>query len=88
MNKELQELDRNTVQYMIDEMQDVIDASNKTIAEQNQQLMEQNQQLSAQNLASQLYQLLSRDGRLEELGRAVTDSAFREQLFAEYQLHL
>ena len=115
-SKELQELDRNTVQYMIDEMQDVIDASNKTIAEQNQQLMEQNQQLSAQEqqllaqeqqlsvqeqqlsvqdqqlkeqgLANHLYQLLSRDGRLEELGRAVTDSAFREQLFAEYQLHL
>ena len=30
-SKELQELDRNTVQYMIDEMQEVIDAQTKEI---------------------------------------------------------
>ena len=30
-SKELQELDRNTVQYMIDEMQDVIDSQKETI---------------------------------------------------------
>ena len=30
-SKELQELDRNTVQYMIDEMQDTIDSQKKTI---------------------------------------------------------
>lgn len=30
-SKELQELDRNTVQYMIDEMQEVIDAQQKLI---------------------------------------------------------
>lgn len=32
-SKELHELDRNTVQYMIDEMQDTIDAQNWTIIE-------------------------------------------------------
>ncbi len=32
-SKELYELDRNTVQYMIDEMQDTIDAQNQTIVE-------------------------------------------------------
>ena len=30
-SKELQELDRNTVQYMINEMQDVIDSQKETI---------------------------------------------------------
>lgn len=32
-SEELYELDRNTVQYMIDEMQDTIDAQNQTIEE-------------------------------------------------------
>ncbi|MDE6847472.1 MAG: hypothetical protein K2J99_17130, partial [Lachnospiraceae bacterium] len=35
-SKELYELDRNTVQYMIDEMQDTIDAQKDTIEAQNQ----------------------------------------------------
>ena len=34
-SKELAELDKNTVQYMIDELQDTIDAQNLTINEQN-----------------------------------------------------
>ena len=33
-SKELQELDRNTVQYMIDEMQDVIDAQKENLDRQ------------------------------------------------------
>ena len=33
-SKELRELDRNTVQYMIDEMQDTIDEQKSTISEQ------------------------------------------------------
>ena len=45
-SKELQELDRNTVQYMIDVMQDEIDASKKLITEQEEQLSEQAKQLS------------------------------------------
>ena len=92
-SKELRELDRNTVQYMIDVMQDEIDASKKLITEQSQQLSEQSQQLSEQNqqlkqqeLDNQLYALLSRDNRLAELGRAVTDEVFRKQLLEEYKL--
>ena len=38
-SKELYELDRNTVQYMIDEMQDTIDAQKDTIEVQNQTIM-------------------------------------------------
>ena len=41
-SKELAELDKNTVQYMIDEMQDTIDAQNNTIDEQNHTIDKQN----------------------------------------------
>lgn len=94
-SKELRELDRNTVQYMIDEMQDEIDASKKTIEEQGQQLVEKEQQITEQNrrlkqqdMENQLYGLLSRDGRLEDLGRAVTDINYRNLLLEEYRLSL
>lgn len=40
-SKELLELDKNTVQYMIDEMQDEIDAQKVTIQEQEQALQEE-----------------------------------------------
>ena len=39
-SKELQELDRNTVQYMIDEMQDTINAQGNTISEQQSTISE------------------------------------------------
>ena len=94
-SKELLELDRNTVQYMIDEMQEEINSSKKTIAEQGQQLAEKDQKLTEQDtllhhqeLEKQLYGQLSRDGRLEDLGRAVTDSNYRNQLLEEYKLSL
>ena len=87
-SKELRELDRNTVQYMIDEMQEEIDASKKVIEEQEQQLTEQTRQLKQQELENQLYGLLSRDGRLEDLGRAVSDAACRKKLLEEYKLSL
>ena len=40
-SKELQELDRNTVQYMIDEMQDEINVQRKALKEQVSQLEQQ-----------------------------------------------
>ena len=40
-SKELQELDRNTVQYMIDEMQDVIDAQQEDISKKQKQILQQ-----------------------------------------------
>ena len=90
-SKELRELDRNTVQYMIDVMQDEIDASKKLITEQEQQLSEKDQQLKRllkqQELEQQLYEFLNRDERLADLGRAVADEEFRRKLLEEYQLN-
>jgi 2C-methyl-D-erythritol 2,4-cyclodiphosphate synthase len=40
-SEELYELDRNTVQYMIDEMQDTIDAQKEKLGEQKKKLGEQ-----------------------------------------------
>ena len=40
-SEELYELDRNTVQYMIDEMQDTIDAQKVKLEEQKKKLEEQ-----------------------------------------------
>ena len=99
-SKELRELDRNTVQYMIDVMQDEIDASKKMLSEKDKQLSEQSQQLSEQSqqlseqeqllkqqaLEVQLYAKLNAEGRLAELGRAVSDATFRKQLLEEYGL--
>ena len=47
-SKELYELDRNTVQYMIDEMQDTIDAQNQTIEE----LQRENEKVYDQSISS------------------------------------
>ena len=40
-SKELQQLDKNTVQYMIDEMQDELDAKLKELQESEERLEEQ-----------------------------------------------
>ncbi|MBQ7934643.1 MAG: PD-(D/E)XK nuclease family transposase [Lachnospiraceae bacterium] len=85
-SKELRELDRNTVQYMIDVMQDEIDASKKMLSEKDKLLSEKEQLLQQQALEAHLYSLLSADNRLAELGRAVSDEAFRRQLLEEYGL--
>ena len=47
-SKELQELDRNTVQYMIDEMQEVIDAQKKDLSRQREDLDKQQEVIDAQ----------------------------------------
>lgn len=46
-SKELAELDKNTVQYMIDEMQDTIDAQNTTIDAQNLELQNLKKEIEA-----------------------------------------
>ena len=55
-SKELRELDRNTVQYMIDEMQEdlkqkgkELDLINQKLGEKNQELDEKNQELNEKN---------------------------------------
>ena len=47
-SKELQELDRNTVQYMIDEMQEVIDAQKEDLSKQKDVIDEQKALINAQ----------------------------------------
>ena len=47
-SKELLELDKNTVQYMIDEMQDTIDSQKETINSQQSRLEEQQGTISSQ----------------------------------------
>ena len=93
-SKELRELDRNTVQYMIDVMQDEIDASKKKLKEQRQLITEKDQMLSEkdqllkqQTLETQLYAKLNEEGRHAELRRVFSDVAFREQLLKEYALN-
>lgn len=64
-SKELLELDRNTVQYMIDEMQEDLDAKKKLLAEREQMLADQNQLLADQNqLLAERDQLLANQDQL------------------------
>ncbi len=48
-SKELQELDRNTVQYMVDLMQDDINEKKRLLEEQKEAIAEQNDKLAEQN---------------------------------------
>ena len=63
-SKELQELDRNTVQYMIDEMQETIDAQKQALNEQSETIKSQAQIISEQK--RQYEELLRRVEKLEE----------------------
>ena len=62
-SKELQELDRNTVQYMIDEMQETIDAQKQALNEQSETIKSQAQIISEQK--QQYEELLRRVRDLE-----------------------
>ncbi|EET62120.1 M protein repeat protein [Marvinbryantia formatexigens DSM 14469] len=66
-SEELRELDRNTVQYMIDEMQDNIDRKKVLLEQQKQQLEQINQQLiqKGQELSQQEQQLEQTNQQLE-----------------------
>lgn len=78
-SKELRQLDRNTVEYMIDEMQNEINRKN-AIIEERDALLEKMQ------LANQLYALLIKDNRQEDLNHALTDEHFLDTLLKEYHL--
>ena len=49
------ELDKNTVQYMIDEMQDEINAQKLIMEEQKRELEKRNQELKEQKQESEMY---------------------------------
>ena len=63
-SKELQELDRNTVQYMIDDMQDEINAQKETIVEQKETIVEQEALLNKKDKL-----LGQKDKKIEKLER-------------------
>ncbi len=72
-SKELQELDRNTVQYMIDEMQDVIDTQKDTIDTQKDTIDAQKKELKMQQVL---------------LSQKESDLAEKERLIAELRKQL
>ena len=67
-SKELQILDKNTVQYMIDQMQDTIDEQQSTIQEQ-QNTIKQKSEL----LASQEVLLQQKESELEQLKKQLEE---------------
>ncbi len=52
-SKELQILDKNTVQYMIDQMQDTIDEQQSTIQEQQNTIKQKSELLASQEVLLQ-----------------------------------
>ncbi|HJA99702.1 MAG TPA: hypothetical protein H9780_00875, partial [Candidatus Mediterraneibacter merdavium] len=69
-SEELRELDRNTVQYMIDDMKDEIDAQKETIAEQKGTISNQKGTIDAQKktIDAQNKEIEELKSRLAELG--------------------
>lgn len=68
-SKELQELDRNTVQYMIDEQQEVINEQKKCIVENERILAEQASSIAEKDkfLAEKDKSLAEKDAEIERL---------------------
>ena len=63
-SKELEELDRNTVQYMIDEMQDEIDGMKEAMSGMKEELGQKDAALAEQETA-----LLEKDAKIQALLR-------------------
>ncbi len=82
-SKELQELDRNTVQYMIDEMQEEIDEQKKKLDEKDSVLKEQKRKLDEKDsvLSEQKKKLDEKDSVLSEQKKQLDekDSVLSEQ---------
>ena len=66
---ELRELDRNTVQFMIDDMQDIINRQQTQLAEQTQQLVKKDQQMAEkdQQMAQLNQQLAAMSQQLNQM---------------------
>ena len=75
-SEELAILDKNTVDYMIDEMQNTIDEQKETIDILEGRL----------GRMENLNQRLIEDNRTEDLIRGSVDRAFQEKLLEEYGL--
>ena len=87
-SEELAILDKNTVDYMIDEMQNTIDEQRETIDVQREAIGDLEGRLEMQRLyqenLNQLIQKLIEDNRTEELIRSTVDKDFQERLLKEY----
>ena len=82
-SEELYELDKNTVQYMIDEMQDTIDEQKETIDEQKDIIDKQNQVLNQTN------QTLNRSIRkiiMLQRKNQLPEEEIRREIMEEYHL--
>ena len=68
-SKELKELDQNTVQLMIDEMQEDLDAKNVEIESQKKELKSKDEKLAFKDveIETQKKELESKDNRIREL---------------------
>ena len=99
-SKELLELDRNTVKYMIDEMQNELldrkqelddtkqelDDTKHELDDTKQELDDAKQELDDAKLQLALTTLLIHDDRTDDLKKALSDIAFRKKLYNEYSL--
>ena len=80
-SEELAILDKNTVDYMIDEMQDKIDEQKETINDLEDKLARQQ---SYQEHLERLNRKLVEEHRTDELVRAACDREFQKKLLSEY----
>lgn len=74
-SKELQEMDKNTVQYMIDEMQDTIDKQGDTISKQEDTISKQEDTISkqAEQLADKDLFISKQAAKMEFLERRIRE---------------
>lgn len=77
-SEELLILDKNTAQYMIDEMQGTINDQKNTIASLKNTVIDLNDKI-------QLFDWLSKQNRLEDLARATQDNNFCLSLLNEWK---
>ncbi len=80
-SEELAILDKNTVDYMIDEMQDKIDEQKETINDLEDKLARQQ---SYQEHLERLNRKLVEEHRTDDLVRAACDREFQKKLLSEY----
>lgn len=83
-SKELSEIDRNTVQYMIEEQQETIEAQQETIQEQQQVLEETKETIEAQQQIMNLTLAMIEHGQAEDVKRLTEDPVFLQEMIVKY----
>jgi hypothetical protein len=88
-SEELKILDKNTITYMIDEMQDELNKKQSELDTVNIELNIAKTELDTTktelDLASSFFPWLINNGRLDDAQKASKDTAFYEKLFLEYK---